>query len=102
MLDEQLQNLLQDIARTVAGDLRTIFARVRVRGAKQADKNLVDDFLSIVYLPESQCIRFAIRQRLPDFAGVKMRLVIRMASAPETRMLPIAPPWAVAMAQMVS
>mgnify|MGYP000083274261 FL=1 len=27
-----------------------------------------------------------------DFAGVKMRLVIRMASAPETRMLPIAPP----------
>ena len=53
MLDEQLQNLLQDIARTVAGDLRTIFARVRVRGAKQADKNLVDDFLSIVYLPKS-------------------------------------------------
>ena len=37
-----------------------------------------------------------------DFAGVKMWLVIRMASAPETRMLPIAPPWAVAMAQMVS
>lgn len=67
MLDEQLQNLLQDIARTVAGDLRTIFARVRVRGAKQADKNLVDDFLSIVYLPESQCIRFAIRQRFTGF-----------------------------------
>ena len=67
MLDEQLQNLLQDITRTVAGDLRTIFARVRVRGAKQADKNLVDNFFSIVYLPESQCIRFAICQRFTGF-----------------------------------
>ena len=27
-----------------------------------------------------------------NFAGVKMRLVMLMASGPETRMLPIAPP----------
>lgn len=31
-----------------------------------------------------------------------MRDVISMASGPETRMHPMAPPWAVAMAQMVS
>ena len=31
-----------------------------------------------------------------------MREVISMASGPETRMHPMAPPWAVAMAQMVS
>jgi len=39
---------------------------------------------------------------LPAFAGLKIRLVIEMASGPETRMFPIAPPWAVAMAQIVS
>jgi hypothetical protein len=38
----------------------------------------------------------------PFQAGVNMRDVISMASGPETRMHPMAPPWAVAMAQMVS
>ena len=35
-------------------------------------------------------------------AGVKIRDVISIASGPETRIHPIAPPWAVAMAQIVS
>ena len=35
-------------------------------------------------------------------AGVKIRDVISIASGPETRIHPIAPPWAVAMAQIVT
>ena len=35
-------------------------------------------------------------------AGVNMRDVISIAFGPDTRIIPMAPPWAVAMAQIVS
>ena len=41
---EQFHHAVEDVARTVAGNLRTVLARIGVGCAKQADQHLVDRF----------------------------------------------------------
>lgn len=86
----------------MTSNFRAIFSRVGMRRAKRLTSTSSIISSPSYIRPKVKEYGFWSLNNLSGFAGLNIRLVMEIASGPETRMLPIAPPWAVAMAQIVS
>ena len=62
--DKELHHLLENVARTVAGDFRRVFSRVGMRASEKADQHFVDNLsFRTKDVAEGEGIGFAFSQR---------------------------------------